>query len=730
MFSGNFIVTTDDLSACKHERTAPSLGVSANEPVMRFTTNPMVCDSSQFRHSGRSPFALVTHALGDRELINLVQSPGRLRDLVPGAVLRLDGDKISIVSVESACTAYVPARCLPAVWSADHTALEQLRRTKNTFLSCWPNGINTIHDADRLVEIRFIPGPETWHSERETFGSRVASALLGQNPGGELRGLVLDMIRCVANFDRRAYLLRDRIRSDLAPRLIDSALLEGSVREAAAIEQELRDLIHLHSKHCGQYRIVAFCRDRALSGDFSALRDCPGPNLAQEAARQALTVVTAHNWAEDQLGSFVELADARDDCATIQIDLALRFLDRKMLDAAADRLERARACKAGDLAPMAAVLQPVLLELYRAAQDVGDVQVAERCETIAPELFAGGPLSKERVRRLAGKRPTEIGQYIESLEDRGDRARCWIEFAERSGGAGIEEALKRAYAEIDALGAGIDKVRLLALLCIVARGRSEGEAVARRAEQTGTNLARAPQLQIDFGAVMRQMDKVRTVVPEAPRPSPPLAEPWSPLSLELPTTLVSTLTAAAGDVSRSSPEHVARLLEALPVFQSDDLVERATALLVLAKAAAAHSGTSDVSTEQIDAYRQAQYRVRGKDGDFDLRIDRPSPDLKALYKSMNVGSAAFLTAYNPLGLARAPDANERAQADLAARLGDAGVTFLYGIGLDPSGIWDGEPSLLAIDVSLPAARLIGEEFGQNAIVWAGTDAIPRLILLR
>lgn len=689
----------------------------------------MISESILPRHSGETPFARVTHATGDKELINLARSPDRLHDLIPGAVLSLDDDRILLVSVESSCAAYVPATCLPAVWGADDTAVKQLYGIKNNFFSWRSNGINTIHDADRLVEIRFVPGPTTWGSQHETFASRVASALLGQSPGAELRGLVLDMIRCVAGFSRRAYLLRDRIRTELAPRLIDSALLDGGVREAAAIEQELRDLIHLPSKHWGQYRIVAFCRDRALSGDFSGLRDCPGPHLAQEAAKQALATVTAQQWTEDQLNPFIALADAREDFATIQVDLALRFLDRKMLNEAVDRIERARACKEKDLAPAAAVLEPVLLELYRAAQNVGDVQVAERCEAIAPEFFKRGPLSQERVRRLAGTMPIEIGRYIESLEDQGDRARCWIEFAEQSSGTGLEEALKRAYAEIDSLVTGIDKVRLLALLCLVANERSQG-LVARMAEQAGTDLARTPQLQIDFSAVMRQMGKARTAMPGVPRPTPPLVQPWTPHPSDISTAVASALTAIVRDESRSSPEHTQRLLEAIPDFQSKDLIDRAMALLVLAKATAASPNASEVSKEQIAAYRQARYRVHGAAGDFDLHVDKPSLDLRALYGSFDVGSAAFITAYNPLGSARGLDVNQRAQADLTARLEGAGVMVLQGIGLDPAGIWDGEPSLLALNVPLPAARLIGEECGQNAIVWAGGDAIPRLILLR
>lgn len=49
---------------------------------------------------------------------------------------------------------------------------------------------------------------------------------------------------------------------------------------------------------------------------------------------------------------------------------------------------------------------------------------------------------------------------------------------------------------------------------------------------------------------------------------------------------------------------------------------------------------------------------------------------------------------------------------------------------DPSGAWPEEKSFLALGLDLETSQVLGREFGQNAIVWAGADAIPRLILLR
>jgi hypothetical protein len=55
---------------------------------------------------------------------------------------------------------------------------------------------------------------------------------------------------------------------------------------------------------------------------------------------------------------------------------------------------------------------------------------------------------------------------------------------------------------------------------------------------------------------------------------------------------------------------------------------------------------------------------------------------------------------------------------------------LDGIGQHPDNGWPGEDSLLALGVSLADALLLGRRFGQDAVVWAGADAVPRLMLLR
>ena len=58
--------------------------------------------------------------------------------------------------------------------------------------------------------------------------------------------------------------------------------------------------------------------------------------------------------------------------------------------------------------------------------------------------------------------------------------------------------------------------------------------------------------------------------------------------------------------------------------------------------------------------------------------------------------------------------------------------YLYfdGIGSDPSGEWEGEPSFLILGISKKSAKELGTKYRQNAIVWCDTDCMAELLLLR
>jgi hypothetical protein len=131
----------------------------------------------------------------------------------------------------------------------------------------------------------------------------------------------------------------------------------------------------------------------------------------------------------------------------------------------------------------------------------------------------------------------------------------------------------------------------------------------------------------------------------------------------------------------------------------------------------------------IAAYTATRYRVNQREP-FALKIGKASAPLRKLYEDYNCSSAAFITTWNPYSMAVSADENTEAQSRLEDRLIAEAIPFIAGIGEDPSGQWSGETSVLALGLSLDAAKSFGVEFLQNAIVWAGDDSIPKLILLR
>jgi len=55
---------------------------------------------------------------------------------------------------------------------------------------------------------------------------------------------------------------------------------------------------------------------------------------------------------------------------------------------------------------------------------------------------------------------------------------------------------------------------------------------------------------------------------------------------------------------------------------------------------------------------------------------------------------------------------------------------IEGEGVGPDQAWPAEKSLFVFGVDLETARMPGVRYRQNAVVWAGEDAIPKLVLLR
>lgn len=140
-------------------------------------------------------------------------------------------------------------------------------------------------------------------------------------------------------------------------------------------------------------------------------------------------------------------------------------------------------------------------------------------------------------------------------------------------------------------------------------------------------------------------------------------------------------------------------------------------------------GETELSPELIAAYRATDFRVLGPQA-FTLRVGVPSVELLALYAELSVTGAGFITAWNPWSEETDRAINDQAQVALLQRLRRAGYDPRPGLGADPDGRWPGEESWFVPAISRTESISLGREFRQNAVIWAGDDAVPQLILLR
>ncbi|MEQ8710237.1 MAG: DUF3293 domain-containing protein [Rhodospirillales bacterium] len=136
-----------------------------------------------------------------------------------------------------------------------------------------------------------------------------------------------------------------------------------------------------------------------------------------------------------------------------------------------------------------------------------------------------------------------------------------------------------------------------------------------------------------------------------------------------------------------------------------------------------------IPAELLEAYAQTEFHVFS-DPPLVLRIGARNNAMQDLFARTGSSSAAFVTAWNPYSEPRTEAENIRAQDQLMREVHDAGYSHVPGEGRDPSGLWPGEASLLISGISRPEAEALGQRYGQNAIVWVGSELVPELVLLR
>jgi hypothetical protein len=93
-------------------------------------------------------------------------------------------------------------------------------------------------------------------------------------------------------------------------------------------------------------------------------------------------------------------------------------------------------------------------------------------------------------------------------------------------------------------------------------------------------------------------------------------------------------------------------------------------------------------------------------------------------------SATFITAWNPFSEECCAQENATANAALEDDLKAQNRPYFHGEGQGTDPQWAPEASFLALGLTQQAAIDLGRRYDQNAIVFAGDDAVPHLLLLR
>lgn len=137
---------------------------------------------------------------------------------------------------------------------------------------------------------------------------------------------------------------------------------------------------------------------------------------------------------------------------------------------------------------------------------------------------------------------------------------------------------------------------------------------------------------------------------------------------------------------------------------------------------------NSLPADLVEAYRRTDYQVADGSYAFTMRVDEPSDSLRTCHFAHGVESSAFITACNPRSVPTTDAENTAAMARLERSLQEDGYFVLRGRGVDPTGRWPGEPSFLVLGITQADAVALAHRFGQHAIVCAGDDATPRLVV--
>lgn len=133
----------------------------------------------------------------------------------------------------------------------------------------------------------------------------------------------------------------------------------------------------------------------------------------------------------------------------------------------------------------------------------------------------------------------------------------------------------------------------------------------------------------------------------------------------------------------------------------------------------------------LQSYLTTRYEVYGTTPHerLSLRIGQREPKLAALHARYRVHCSAFITAWHPRSIIRAPSLNRAAQARLLRDLHRLGCAVLPGEGIGADGQWR-EPSVLALGLRRGDAKRLAHRYRQNAVVVCDIRATPQLLMVQ
>lgn len=136
-----------------------------------------------------------------------------------------------------------------------------------------------------------------------------------------------------------------------------------------------------------------------------------------------------------------------------------------------------------------------------------------------------------------------------------------------------------------------------------------------------------------------------------------------------------------------------------------------------------------IAPDLLTAYRDTAYIVHATPP-FSLKVDVPSCQLQQWMQAHACQCAMYITACNPYSQILDDAENAYRQSVLKQWIQQRGVPYENGVGQPLDGAWKPEASFLVGGLPLEQARMLGQRFQQNALIWCGRDTVAQLVLLR